>query len=232
MIRPYYEDDHATIYNGDCLDVLPNVRPVSLVVTDPPYNLSLQSTGINSGWGDLMNGAYFYAQVLREIKSATKMRQGAAWIFNSWRCFPVIAKASFEADWNIESLMVWDKQWIGPGGTSGLRPSYELVALFRHEAFAIENRSVPDIWRSKYSGQKPNGHPAEKPEALVQRIIDVSGGGTVLDPFMGSGTTLVAAKRQGQKSVGIEIEERWCEVAAKRLSQGELVGDLTTEEGK
>ena len=221
-MTPYYEDENATIYNADCLDVLPSIRSVDLVVTDPPYNISLKSAVKASGWGDLMNGAFFYAEVIKHIKAATFDRQGAAWIFNSWRSFPVIAKASFEAGWNIESLMVWDKEWIGPGGTFGLRPSHEFVTLFRHDSFKIQNRSVPDIWRSKYSGQKPNGHPSEKPQALISRIIDVSGGGLVLDPFVGSGTTLAAAKELGYRSIGIEIEERWCEVAANRLSQGVL----------
>jgi DNA modification methylase len=70
---------------------------------------------------------------------------------------------------------------------------------------------------------KPHGHPAEKPVSLVARMIRESGSRRVLDPFMGSGTTLEAAKQEGATAVGIEIEERWCEVAAKRLQQGVLL---------
>ena len=82
----------------------------------------------------------------------------------------------------------------------------------------------PDIWRHKWSSRKPNGHPAEKPVSLVSRMIRESGAQHVLDPFLGSGTTLEAAKQEGVSAVGIEIEERWCEVAAKRLQQGILLG--------
>jgi site-specific DNA-methyltransferase (adenine-specific) len=115
--------------------------------------------------------------------------------------------------------LVWDKEWIGPGGQRGLRPSYEVAALFCQPEFALSNRGLPDIWRSKWSSVKPSGHPAEKPVALLSKIIRESGRGLVLDPFTGSGSTLVAAKAEGCEAIGIEIEERYCEIAAKRLEQ-------------
>ena len=118
--------------------------------------------------------------------------------------------------------MVLDKEWIGPGGPQGLRPSYELAALFTHPQFAIPERGTPDIWRCKWSSLKPSGHPAEKPQPLIERIIRESGGDLILDPFMGSGTTLAAAKALRFNAIGIECEERWCEIAAKRLQQEAL----------
>lgn len=113
----------------------------------------------------------------------------------------------------------WERRqnWIGPGGQKGLRPSYELAALFAQPEFAIEDRGLPDIRRCKWSGFKQN-HPAEKPTQLLAWLVE-SGGGLVLDPFMGSGSTLVAAKANGSKAIGIEIEERYCEIAARRLAQ-------------
>jgi site-specific DNA-methyltransferase (adenine-specific) len=170
-----------------------------------------------------MNNALFYGSWLTEAKRLTDARQGACWVFNSWRSFPVLARASFEIRWPITSLLVWDKEWIGPGGPKGLRPSYELVALFAHEGFQIADRGIPDIWRSQWAAQRPNGHPAEKPVDLLGRLIRESGGtGAVLDPFAGSGSTLVAARREGRRAIGIEIEERWCEIAANRCAQGAL----------
>ena len=124
-----------------------------------------------------------------------------------------------EARWPIVSLMIWDKQWIGPGGPIGLRPSYEMVALFAQPGFAIADRGLPDIWRCQWSSVKPSGHPAEKPVELLSRIIIKSGGELILDPFLGSGSTLVAAKLNGRRAIGIEIEERYCEIAARRLAQ-------------
>jgi DNA modification methylase len=222
-VKPYYEQDGITIYHGDSRDVLPTLPSVSLVVTDPPYVFGIASTaqeGKAGGWGDLMNSAVWYASWLKELHMLTVNAQGAAWVFNSWRSFPVLARAAYEAQWGIESLLVWDKDWIGPGGQRGLRPSYELAALFCHHDFAIKNRGLPDIWKHQWSSQKPSGHPAEKPVELVRRIVRESGGGLVLDPFIGSGTTLVAAKAEGCEAIGIEIEERWCATAIERLAQG------------
>ncbi len=230
-VTPYYEDDLVTIYHGDCREVLPTLSGVGLVVTDPPYTFGLASTnqeGKAGGWGDLMNNALFYGAWLAEARKLTDSRQGACWVFNSWRSFPVLARASFEIGWPVCSLLVWDKQWIGPGGSRGLRPSYELVALFAHEGFQIPDRGVPDIWQCQWASQRPNGHAAEKPVDLLGRLIrestpkDIHCAGAVLDPFCGSGSTLVAAKREHRRSVGIEIEERWCEVAARRCSQDVL----------
>ena len=224
-MTPYYDSDEITLFNGDCLDVLPLLSNISTVIADPPYTFGLASTqnGKLGSWADLMNNATWYSLWLGECFRLTESQQGAAWIFNSWRSFPVLGRAATLADWSIESLLVWDKEWIGPGGHRGLRPSYEMIALFAHDTFSLPNRGLPDIWRSKWSATKPNGHPAEKPLALCERIIKESGlDGVVLDPFAGSGTSLVAAKNLGHTAIGIEWEEKYCEVAAKRLSQGIL----------
>lgn len=225
-MTPYYEDNLVTIYHGDALDVLPRITSADAVVTDPPYTFGLGSTMRAGqkigGWGDLMNNARWYASWLVECQRMTEHRQGSAWVFNSWRSFPVLARAADMVDWDIASLLVWDKEWIGPGGPRGLRPSYELVALLAHRDFKIENRSLPDIWRSQWSALKPNGHPAEKPVPLLSRIISESGAGSVVDPFCGSGSTLIAARMVGATAIGIEIDERWCEVAAQRCRQGTL----------
>jgi site-specific DNA-methyltransferase (adenine-specific) len=222
-VRPYYSDGRVTIYHGDALDVLPTLGGADLIVTDPPYTFGIGSTnkdGKKSGsWADLMNSASWYAMWLTECYRLTANRSGAAWVFNSWRSFPVLARAASLAQRPIESLLVWDKEWIGPGGHRGLRPSYELVALFAQDGFSIADRGLPDIWRCMWSAHKPNGHNAEKPVALLERIISESGGGLVLDPFIGSGSTLCAAKRLGLEAVGIEWEERYAEIAARRLSQ-------------
>lgn len=221
-MKPYYEHGGITIYHGDCREILPEVSAVRLVVTDPPYVFGIASTaqeGKAGGWGDLMNSSVWYESWLFEAKRLTENKQGAAWVFNSWRSFPVLARAAYGVRWPVESLLVWDKEWIGPGGQRGLRPSYELAALFAQPDFAVANRGLPDIWRSKWSSLKPSGHPAEKPVQLLAKMIRESGGGRVLDPFMGSGSTLVAAKSEGYDAIGIEIEERYCEIAAKRLSQ-------------
>jgi site-specific DNA-methyltransferase (adenine-specific) len=168
----------------------------------------------------MMNSARWfrdwYAMVRRVLDPA-----GALWTCCNWRSLPVVMRAACDAEWSVTSTLVWNKDWIGPGGTVGLRPCYELVALLAMSEFQIPDRGERDIWTVPWSSNKPNGHPAEKPEALYARLISASGviDGVVLDPFMGCGTSLAAAKRLGVGGVGVEIEERWCEVAAKRLEQ-------------
>jgi len=222
-MKPYYEQDGITIYHADCLEVLPTLSQVGLIVTDPPYTFGLSSTMQRAskagGWHDLMNSARFLTDVLVQCKKSL-CGNGAAWVFNSWRSFPVMARASYEADWPILSLLIWDKQGIGAAGTVGLRPTYEASCLFTLGNYRISNRSTPDIWREPWHTIKPSGHPAEKPVALLRRMIHAGTFvGSVVDPFMGSGSTLVAAKEAGHRAVGIELEERWCEVAARRLEQ-------------
>lgn len=225
------------ILQGDALELIPTVGKVDLVVTDPPYVIGAVSAG-NIGskagtWHDMMNSAHWFAAWYRACARALKPT-GAVWTFANWRSLPVVMKAASDAGLPVASCLVWDKDWIGPGGSVGLRPSYEVVALLPMPEFAIPDRGLPDVWREPWSSRKPHGHPAEKPVPLMRRIIDASGLGTgaidrgdralelgpgvVLDPFMGSGSTLVAAVECGCEAVGIEQSEEWIGVAEGRLA--------------
>ena len=230
MTTPYFQDELCTLYHGDCLDIIPELPAASLVIADPPYSFGIASTAVEKSkagsWADLMNTSGFYAHWIGQCHKLLDRRQGGLWVFNSWRSFPVLARAAMTAGWAIESLLVWDKQWIGPGGPRGIRPCYELVALFAHRGFVIPNRSTRDIWQVQWSAHKPTGHPAEKPVELMHRLISTSGLGAedlVVDIFAGSGAALVAAKQLGVKAIGIEAEEKYCEMAALRCRQQDLL---------
>src|SRR6266702_1854465 len=109
---PYYDADGITLYHADMRDVLPRLHAVDLVVTDPPYVIgfasSVQDTNKVGGWSDLMNAATWYGAWLRECRRLTAPR-GAAWVFNSWRSYPALARGAYEACWPVQSLLVWDK---------------------------------------------------------------------------------------------------------------------------
>lgn len=232
-MTPYYQDDLVTIYHGDSLDILPTLRgsSVDLVVTDPPYVIGAVSAGNmaskSGGWGDMMNSSRWFRDWYVMVRRLL-VQNGAMWTFLNWRSLPVVMKAALDAGWPVVSNLVWHKDWIGPGGSVGLRPAYEMVALLPMPEFTIEDRGIPDVLTYKWASFKPSGHPAEKPVALVSRLISESIPAAtvhpiILDPFMGSGSTLVAAKTNAYRALGIEAEEKWCEVAAQRCSQ-EVLG--------
>lgn len=229
--EPYWSDDLVTLYRGDALEVLPTIAAgsVTAVVTDPPYVIGAVSAGnIGSkagGWADMMNSALWFSTWYRAALRTLKHR-GSFWTFCNWRSLPVVMRAAIDVDQAVTSTVVWDKMTIGPGGSQGLRPQHELIALMARPDFAIPDRGVPDVWaHPAHMAHKPHGHPAEKPEGLLRRILEVAevpAGEVVLDPFAGSGTTLAAARALGLRAVGIEAETRWCDVIAERLSQAEL----------
>lgn len=223
------------IDNRDCLEGLKELpdKCVDLIITDPPYGINTRSSMNKNSklnpWADLCNASFWYTAWMRECQRVLK-DDGAMWCFINWRGYPTIVKAGLDMAWPIESLLVWDKCWIGPG-QKYLRPSYELAALFAMPDFAIKDRSVGDIQRFKWGSYKPTGHPAEKPLDLFRWLIKTSGksgGSVILDPFMGSGTAACAALREGCSYIGFEMDADWVQKAQQRIA--DTVDELLMEE--
>lgn len=212
------------IDNCDCLEGLKDIPDgsVDLIVTDPPYMINNYSSmkGKIDPWADWCNAAFWYATWFQEARRVLK-DTGAMWTFLNWRSMVTFQKAACIVGWPIESLLIWDKCWIGPGGKKGLRPSYECVALFAGSGFAIEDRGIPDIQRFKWSSVKPHGHPAEKPESLTRWLIEQSSkpGDVVLDLFAGSGTTLESCVRTGRDYIGFEMNPEYHAIAQRRIAE-------------
>ena len=227
----------VTLHQGDCLDVLKTLESgsVDAVVTDPPYMLGAASTRRGerpqSPIADWTNASRWYREWLSE---AFRIAKPAApvWMFGNWRTLPVLEIAVQALARRITSVLVWDKEWIGVGSMNGLRCQYELVFLMGGPEFAIGNRSISDIWQEKWASSRPNGHPQEKPIALASRMLDVSEtpeGGTILDPFMGSGTTGVACVQTGRKFVGVEIDPAYYAIAQRRIAEAQAACPLFAE---
>lgn len=226
-MEPYYQDDHVTLYHGDSLEIMPtlNTGAIHAVVTDPPYVIGAVSAGNMASkagsWGDMMNSSTWFTVWYQQVDRLLK-KTGALWTFCNWRSLPVVMRAAINAQLPITSLMVWDKEVIGTGHKQGLRHSYELCALMAKPEFTIPDRSLRDVWHHKTGTHKPHGHPAEKPVALIERILHACNfpkGSLILDPFAGSGTTAVAARNLGLNCILIETDESYCELASKRLAQ-------------
>jgi site-specific DNA-methyltransferase (adenine-specific) len=231
-VKPYYQQDNITIYHGDALEILPglDVAQADIVIADPPYMIGSASTRRGerqqSPVADWINSSRWYAAWLREVFRLQK-KSAAAWVFGNWRSLPVVEIAVQSLARRITSTLVWDKQWIGVGSMNGLRCQYELAFLLGSKEFGINDRTTGDIWQSKWSSARPSGHQSEKPIDLIGRMIEtceVPHGGLLVDPFTGSGTALAAAQKLHLHAIGIEIDERYCEIAANRLKQGVLFG--------
>jgi DNA modification methylase len=217
----------ATLYLGDCLELMPHAIPAigaCACITDPPYGINTKSDGLGklNPWADLCNSAYWYAEWFRVARSRLSTR-GCMWTCLNWRSMVTFQKAAHDARWPIESMLVWDKRILGTGGPRGLRPSYEMVALFANEDFYVDDRSVPDVQAFPWVSIKPNGHPAEKPVALMDFLVRHGSrvGDLVFDPFMGSGTTGEAALSAGRRFVGIECDPVWFDLACQRIENSQ-----------
>ena len=220
-MTPYYSHAGITIYHGDCRDVLPYVE-ADVLVTDPPYGTGGRRRSVA---GDGRNPSS--SAVVREAWDNGDVSWLSAWGGDLGAVFFPGSRASVLLDEaNAVGLtrhrLVYFRKLDPMPQPSGCAPfSTEPVWLLSRGA--IPFRSASDQW----TGSTPRdgrdadatGHPYQKPLGLLEWLIAALPGETILDPFMGSGTTLVAAKNLGRKAIGIEIEERDCEIAAQRLAQ-------------
>lgn len=191
MPTPYYDQGGITIYHGDCRDVLPTLadRSIDLVLTDPPY------PGYDKGW-DVPD----VAGVLRSINVPTLL------VF--WP--PLVPLPLVDP--------VAEHIWHKPNGCSAHH--YERIAVYGVAPRGCKVYRLPAILPNytQYAAEAVD-HPTQKPLRLIRDLMRRHPGRWVLDPFMGSGTTLRAAKDLGRCAIGIEVNEAYCEIAARRLSQ-------------
>jgi hypothetical protein len=213
MTGPYYADEWVTLYHGDCLE-LPAWLEADVLVTDPPYGIAW-SKGTNRA-----AGSYAHIGIVNDADTTTRDAALAAW--GSDR--PGIVFGSFRAPFppGVKQVLVWQKPADAGvvGSTTGYRTDAELIFLIgQHTARPPARSSI--LSSTGGVARYREAHPHSKPTSLLERLIEWTTG-TVADPFAGSGSALIAAKQLGRKSIGVEVEERYCEVAANRLCQDVL----------
>lgn len=216
-MKPYFEESGIQIFHGDCRDIAPTLQPFDLCLTDPPYGLGENAKRVASrGRGGLGGASPIltdYGDFDWDMKPAdTELvlqmtgtaKESIVWGGNYFYMPP-------RRGW-----LVWDKQNTGDFADcelawTNLKTS---VRIFRHMWNGMLRASESDV---------PRVHPTQKPIALMKWCLGFAPNAkTMIDPFMGSGSSLVAAKHRGMTAVGIDKEERYCEIAAKRLAQSVL----------
>jgi site-specific DNA-methyltransferase (adenine-specific) len=215
MITPYYCDEWTKIYCGDCEDVIPqlDIKP-DLILTDPPYVISTSGGGIGG-----------QRKYLSDIKGFTDdgFNLDVLNYCDNWMCFcskdqliDLLVKASKQR-W---MLVTWNKPNPTPLTKGNYLPDTEYIVHSFASGHCYGGYSDKARY-IVYPAQQNNLHPNEKPLPVMMKLVRVGSrdGDLILDPFMGSGTTAVAAKSLGRKCVCIEREERYCEIASKRLAQ-------------
>jgi len=238
-VRPYYQDSAVTIYHGDALETLDAMSDrLDAVVTDPPYcsggymeaqkNTKAQGllgatvaadgfrwfTGDNMGTSGLM---FLLRSVL--FRCAEMMNKNrSALVFTDWRMVPNLAPALESAGMRYRNMIVWDKGNAGLG--VGFKPRWEAVLEFANGSTEYQRRDGQNLIRVNRVHASAKQHNAEKPVELLAELLGhvTAPGWVVLDPFAGSGTTLVAAKQNGRRGIGIERDEHNCETAARRCA--------------
>jgi site-specific DNA-methyltransferase (adenine-specific) len=216
-IEPYYQDDHVTIWHGDCLELADVWIDADVLVTDPPYGIAWTKGHNKAAHSRRHDGIQNDQDASYRDAVVRLMADKPGAVFGSlYAPFPPA----------LRQVLIWEKPKDAGvfGSTTGFRRDVEAVFLVGEwphvncRSGSVLRSVIPNIGSpSSPAGQ--TGHPHAKPTDLVVKLIDSMPGGLIVDPFMGSGTTLRAAKDLGRKAIGIEIEERYCEIAAKRLAQ-------------
>jgi site-specific DNA-methyltransferase (adenine-specific) len=234
-VRPYYEDALVTLYHGDCREVLPIVSADALV-TDPPYGIGLvtktsdyrDSAAFDAG--ESLRASVVYdddpariRSLVREVIPLALGRVTRGVVFSGpaalW-AYPEPASIGCVFTPNGAGRSAWGFQCMHP------------VLFYGKDPFLQDGKGGrPNSWRTEQPNRERIDHPCPKPIEWMRWALwrATRDGESVLDPFAGSGTTLRAAKDLGRRAIGIEIEERYCEVAAKRLAQEVLPLAAPTE---
>lgn len=233
-MTPYYEEPGIVVYHGDCREILPHLKPVDLVLTDPPYPglkggmkisfdrgvspIRKETTTVGIPWGE----------DITPLRDMWRLCRYGMFVFCSHH---FVASVPEIVGAKPVSLITWYKRNSMPSACNVPQYESEFVWAFK-KASGLNWRKVRGFYdipmlqagcmaTERICDDGRAVHPTQKPIKLACAILQV-GGDSVLDPYMGSGTTLVAAKRLGRQAVGIEIEEKYCEIAVRRIKDASM----------
>ena len=222
-MKPYYEDELVTLYHGDCLDVTEWLA-ADVLVTDPPYGIA---------WTQKRGMYQLHKQT--EIKNAVKGdtdTKARDWALEAWGTKPAVVFGTWRMSRpeKTQHRLIWHKKGQQPGPANMPFMSQDEEIYILGSGFVKSSppmRSVIATSETRHHEVMRVGHPTPKPIGLMEVLIARCPPGTIADPFAGSGSTLIAARNLGRHAIGVELEERYCELIAKRLSQQAFdLGDI------
>lgn len=234
----YHEEPSGTIYCGDCLEILPllDIVKVDMVLTDPPYGIggdgkshsimSSKAGGViefKETWDNKFPVAFL------ELAKNLLNENGSFVTFCARESVSIIDYYLCEMGINVKNYIYWHKRRTGVNPRKNFTNGIEqaIWGTFGKKYVWNCNGSTPNIFietNCELNYPPNNVHPTQKPLELIRWIISILSNKMycVLDPFLGSGTTAVAAKQLGRKYIGIEISEKYCEISKQRLAQEQL----------
>ncbi len=231
---PYYSDDSVTIFHGDCRDILPGLSGVDLFFTSPPYNLTRNMGADSLAARKLAEGYASYGDDMPQdeyddwqcevvgLMWAALSDTGAIFYNHKPRSMngTMVLPTIYGDGLPLRQVVIWNRETGLNFSQTFFLPKCEWIMVWAKSDWSLIDKSasqVGDVWTIR--PENSQRHPAPFPLALPKRAIAATPAAVVCDPFMGSGTTLRAAMDLGRKAIGIEVDERYCEIAVERLGQ-------------
>lgn len=214
-MKPYFQNELITLYLGNCIEVTEWLK-ADVLVTDPPYGIDWKGTG---NYIDGVRSPKWSAGIAND--SSLEIRNQ---VLQLWNPKPAIVFGSWKMPRpiNTKHRLIWHKKGQNPGPVKAPFISQDEEIYVLGEGFIATSppmRSVIATTEERGNAVKKIGHPTPKPVGLMETLISRCPEGLIADPFAGSGSTLLAARNLGRKAIGIELEEKYCEIIANRLSQ-------------
>ena len=203
-MKPYYEREGITIYHGDCVNFLPVLGRPDIVLTDPPYGMEYVSNHRSEKHDSIKGDSRLPQENLRLFIG---MARRCSYVFCRWDNLSEVPRP--------KSLLAWVKNnWTAGDLKHEHGRQWEAICFYPgpHHEFV---KRIPDVIVCARTDNSL--HPTQKPVELIHKLLAANVGQTILDPYMGSGTTLIAARQLGRVAIGVERDEKYCERAARRI---------------
>jgi DNA methylase len=207
---PYYSDDHVILYHGDCRDILPTIGPIDVVITDPPYS-SGRPEGEFAATGNIAVSLHLASELTPSMLIfGTSSGRGVEFLRSTIRTLP------------HNRVLAWHRAYVNSRAAGPWQWDLVLIHVFGRGSFGRPVTSALIQTDGTRSLAEETGHKSPVPVGVMSWLYQPFAPGVALDPFAGSGSLLLAVRNAGGRAIGIEIDERYCEITARRLSQNVL----------